>query len=131
MNRVVLFGRLTTDGELKQTQGGVTVYNNSIAVNRMKKDDPADFFKITAFNKPAELISQYFHKGQRILVEGVLRQEQWTAKDGGKRSTVSVIVNNFEFIEPKTSGNNGNFADDAPSVDNFDPDEITDDEVPF
>ena len=70
MNKVVLVGRLTKDPELRYAAGsGVSTCRFTVAVNRIKKDE-ADFINCVAFNKPAELIAQYFVKGRQIAIAG-------------------------------------------------------------
>lgn len=99
MNTTILMGRLTADPELKYTPSGVPVAQFSLAINRPGKDKGTDFFNCVAFNKTAESIATYVHKGNRLLVNGSLSQENFTKKDGTKVNQVKVIVNQFDFIE--------------------------------
>ena len=100
MNLVVLTGRTTKDPELKYSESGSAYCKFTIAVNRMKKDDGADFIFCTAFGKTAELISEYVKKGHHIGVQGRLQQETYE-KDGQKQRKTGVTVDKVEFLESK------------------------------
>jgi single-strand DNA-binding protein len=65
-----------------------------------------------AFNRQtgrqlADIIEQYFRKGQQYFIEGHLKFDQWTSKDNEKRSKLKVVVDNFEFLEPRPGGPSG------------------------
>lgn len=110
MNVVVLIGRLTDNPELRHTNSDIAVTRFSIAVDRKVKsgeDRQADFINIVAWRQTAEFITTYFKKGQRIGIEGSLRMNQYTDKDGNKRTTYEVVVNNAHFVESKRDNGNG------------------------
>ncbi len=113
MNVVVLVGRLTDNPELRHTNSNISVTRFSIAVDRAYRsgeERQADFINIVAWRQTAEFITRYFTKGQRIGIEGSLRMNQFTDKDGNKRTTYEVVVNNAHFVENKRdSGNAGSF----------------------
>ena len=113
MNVVVLIGRLTDNPELRHTNSNISVTRFSIAVDRAYRsgeDRQTDFINIVAWRQTAEFITTYFKKGQRIGIEGSLRMNQFTDKDGNKRTTYEVVVNNAHFVENKRdSGNAGGF----------------------
>lgn len=100
LNKIVLGGRITADPELKQTTGGVPVTAFTVAVNR-GKEQVADFIDCTAFNRTAELVSQYFRKGSQIIVVGALRIEAWKDRNGNNRRTARVLVDEVQFVDPK------------------------------
>ena len=97
-NLVILTGRLTKDPELKYGASGTAYCKFTLAVNRMKKDDPADFIFCSAFGKTAELIAEYVKKGQQVGVQGRLQQDTYE-KDGEKISKTGVTVDKIEFLE--------------------------------
>lgn len=104
MNIAIIKGNLTRDPELKFTQGGSSIANFSVAVNRKWKDPAGNekeevaFIEVTAFGKTAETIAQYFKKGRPILLEGRLKQDTWDDKQTGqKRSKLYVVLERFEF----------------------------------
>ena len=116
-NKVILGGRLTADPELKQTQSGIAVVSFSVAVNRRfsknaTQQSETDFFNVTAWRATAEFVSRYFHKGQRIALQGSLQSRKYTANDGSQRTVYEVVVDNAFFCESK-GGNAGG----APSYD--------------
>ena len=97
-NLVILTGRLTKDPELKYGASGTAYCKFTLAVNRMKKDDPADFIFCSAFGKTAELIAEYVNKGNNLGVQGRLQQDTYE-KDGEKISKTGVTVDKIEFLE--------------------------------
>lgn len=123
MNVVILYGRLTRDPELKYSQGGVANCFTTVAVDRgMTKEKrqqaeaagrpTADFIGIKAFGKTAELMANYFHKGNRIALEGRIQTGSYE-KNGERVYTTDVIVNRLHFVESAKEnggGNNGSFA---------------------
>lgn len=121
MNLVVLYGRLTKDPELRYSQSGTPSCFTSVAVNRaMSKEKreeaeaagqpTADFIGIKAFGKTAEILSNYFHKGNRIAVEGKIATGSYE-KNGERVYTTDIIVNRVHFIESaKENGGGQGFA---------------------
>lgn len=104
MNHVALKGRLTKDIELRQTNGGDSVCSFNLAVDRRFKnrdgERKADFITCQAWKQTAEFISKYFSKGQEMIVEGNLQVRDWEDKDGNKRVSTEVVVENVEFCGP-------------------------------
>lgn len=99
MNKVIIMGRLTREPELRQTQQGTAVCSFSIAVNRRfakEGQQNADFINCTAWQKTAEFICKYFHKGDMIAVIGRLETRQWE-KDGKKQYATDVVVDEAYF----------------------------------
>lgn len=104
MNFVVLMGRMTRDPQIRTINaqsGDMSVANFTIAVDRGGKDKGADFISCKAFGKTADAIGTYFHKGQRIAVQGSIQTGSYTNKDGVKVYTTDVIANRWEFCESK------------------------------
>ena len=100
MNKVSLVGRLATDVDARQTQTGKAVSRFRLAVNRRSRDDGADFIGCVAWNKTAELIEKYVHKGDRVGVVGRIQTGSYE-KDGQKIYTTDVVVEEIEFLEKK------------------------------
>lgn len=111
-NKVILMGRLTRDPQNGQLPSGTPVCEFGLAVNRQWKDaqggskEEVLFVDCTAFGKVGQAIGTHLTKGRAIHVEGHLKLDQWEAEDGGKRSKIRVIVEQFRFVDSK--GNNGN-----------------------
>lgn len=116
LNRVILMGRLTADPELRQTQSGISFVKFNIAVNRKFKDDngerQADFISITAWRKTAEFIADYFSKGQMIVIEGSLRNNNYTDANGVKHYSMDVLADNVSFA----GGRNDNYTANTPQT---------------
>ncbi|MBN1532645.1 MAG: single-stranded DNA-binding protein [Spirochaetes bacterium] len=135
INRVVLIGRLVKDPDLRYTQGGSSVASFSVANNRSyvssgEKKEIVSYFNCVAWGKLGELIVQYTKKGHRIGIEGRLQQRSWEDQNGNKRSTVEVIVENFQFLTPKGSGQEG--GDDIPTpAPDSEPNPFSDEDIPF
>lgn len=118
MNLVVLYGRLTRDPELRYSQSGTANAFTTIAVDRgLSKEKrqeaqanghpTADFIGIKAFGKTAEILGNYFHKGNRIAVEGKISTGSYD-KNGQTIYTTDVIVNRVHFIESAKENGGGN-----------------------
>jgi len=102
LNKVILTGNLTRDPEVKYSASGMTYVRVGIAVNRFSKEKNAvDFFNLVAFDKTAEFLGKYFAKGSKILIDGQLRTNSYTDKDGVKRTSTEIIVDRIEFASSK------------------------------
>ena len=102
MNRLEIIGRLTRDPEIRMTQDGqTTIARFGIAVDRRGKDQKADFFNVTAFNKTAQFAEKYLKKGTKIAICGRIQQDEYTNKDGQKVTNVIIIADELEFCESK------------------------------
>lgn len=99
MNKANLIGRVTKDIEVKQATNTM-VAKFTLAVNRRKKDDGADFISCTAFGKTAEAMGQYVHKGDRVGIVGRIQTGSYE-KDGNKFYTTDIIVEELDFLEGK------------------------------
>lgn len=114
MNKVMLIGRLANDPDLRFTAGsGTAVARFSLAVDRRfsGKDGQkeADFIRIVAWNKAAEIIANYMSKGRQIAISGRIQTGSYDDKDGKKVYTTEVIVEDFQFLDNK-GNSNGNAA---------------------
>jgi len=98
-NKVILLGNLTRDIEMRNTQSGMALAKFGMAVNRKVKDrETTCFVDLTAWGRQAEVLSQYVQKGSQLFVEGRLEYSTWESQDGGKRSKLEVVVENFQFV---------------------------------
>lgn len=116
LNRVILIGRLVADPEYRQTQSGVSVCRFRIAVDRpyqKDKEKQADFIGCTAWRNTAEFVSRYFTKGKMIIVEGCLRNNDYTDQNGVKHYSMDVLAQNVAFGESKGSSEGGQPAQPA------------------
>lgn len=110
VNKCILIGNLTRDPQIKQVTSGTMVCEFGIAMNRKYKVGEEDreevcFLDCAAFGRQGEVIQKYCQKGKSLYIEGRLRWDSWDDKNGGgKRSKVSVVVENFQFLGGRDDG---------------------------
>jgi single-strand DNA-binding protein len=130
LNKVMLIGRLTRDPEVRTFANGGKVAAMGFAVTNRRKnaqtgqweDDPC-FLDLEAFNRGeggrqlADLVASSLRKGQQVFIEGHLRFDQWTDREGQKRSKLKVVVDNLQFLEPRSmDGGSGSSSRPAPAT---------------
>ena len=104
MNTCNFTGRLTKDPELKATQSDKKYTRFCLAVDGIKDKDgnkTADFIDCIAWNKSAEIITQYARKGSKLGVSGRLHTTMYETDNGENRKRVEVIVNEFDLLDSK------------------------------
>ena len=106
LNHIVIMGRLTRDPELRYTQSQTPVASFTVAVDRDfgSRDGgerQTDFIDCVAWRQTAEFVSKYFTKGSMAVVSGRLQIRDWTDRDGGKRRSAEVVVDNMYFGESR------------------------------
>lgn len=105
INKVMLTGRLTRDPELRYTPSGVAVMTFSLALNRRYKDQSGEwkeevsFVSVVAWQRQAELASEYLKKGSAVFVEGRLQSRSWETGEGQKRSVLEVRAERLQFLD--------------------------------
>jgi len=123
-NKIILAGNLTRDVEVRYTQGGSAIGNTAIATSRKFKSATGEqkeevlFVDLTFFGRTAEIANQYLRKGSKVLVDGRLKLDQWTAQDGSKRSKHSVTVENLQMLGSKDDAQGGGY-NAAPAGDTY------------
>ena len=129
-SKAIIMGNVTRDPELRSIASGSQVCSFSVAVNRnFKGQDGSDkesvsFINCTAWNKAAEIIAEYAKRGTGIMVCGRLEQRSFEGKDGTKRSTTEIVVEDFNFLGG--SSNSASFSGASDSSD----EEIVPDDIP-
>ena len=106
LNHITIMGRLTRDPELRYTQSQTPVASFSLAVDRDfgsrdGGEKQTDFIDCVAWRQTAEFVSKYFTKGSMAVVSGRLQIRDWTDRDGGKRRSAEVVVDNMYFGESR------------------------------
>ena len=130
-SKAIIMGNVTRDPELRAVSSGTQVCSFSVAVNRNFKGgdgenkESVSFINCTAWGKAAEIISQYAKKGTGIMVSGRLEQRSYEAKDGSKRSTTEIVVEDFNFLGGRDS--NADYSNEGAQEA---PDDIVPDDVP-
>lgn len=113
LNRVQLIGNLTRDPELRYTPQGTAVCTIGLATNRSwttdngEKHEETEFHRIVAWNKLAELCSQFLVKGRKIYVEGRLSTRSWTGQDGAQKSVTEVVIDDMILLDNKGAHTGG------------------------
>ena len=108
MNRLTIIGRMVRNPEQRVTQNGTQVCTFTVAVNRRPKEgeEPqADFFKVTAWRKLAEVCGRYLQKGFRVAVTGPVGLEEWQGKDGQNRAQMAITAEDVEILTSKAEAN--------------------------
>jgi single-strand DNA-binding protein len=125
LNSFVGIGNLTREPEIRYTNNNLKVAQITIAINRKEE---VDYIDCVAFDKKADIIEQYLHKGNRVAVEGRLQTNMYE-KDGKKYKSMNILINNIEFLNTnnKVVEENGI----KKEVENGEPQAIWNDELPF
>lgn len=146
MNNVSIIGRITKDIELRATTSGLPAVSMCIVINNGKDKDgnerPADFPKVYVYDKQAENVNEYCHKGSLVGITGRIKTRTWDKEDGTKGYETYILASRVQFLDTKASEGagipepdyvpskeekeeNDPFADFGESV------EISDDDLPF
>lgn len=137
-NKIILVGNLGRDPELRYTPQGTPVCSFTVATNEKRKDragemqDFTTWFRITLWGRQAETASQYLTKGRPVYIEGRLRLEEYTDREGNKRQSLEVNATDIHFISSNRSDESSSAAKASPIIDHqtTEPD-LSDDDIPF
>lgn len=99
MNVVTLIGNLASDVDLRDVGDDRKVASFLLAVDRPGQDAGADFVRVSAWNKQAEVCHRYLAKGKRVAVDGRLRSRSWE-EEGKRRTAIEVVANRVQFLSP-------------------------------
>lgn len=118
-SKAIIAGNLTRDPELRSTGSGTSVCSFSVAVNRVyrgtdgsNKED-VSYIDCSAWGKLGEMIANYAKKGSGVLVSGRLNQRSWEDKNGNKRSSVEIVVEDFNFTGSSKDGGSSSYSSNA------------------
>ena len=118
-NKVIFLGNLTRDIDLKYLPSGSAVAKSSIATSyKYKAQDGSQkeevcFLEFTIFGRIGEVANQYLKKGSKVLLEGRLVLEQWTAQDGSSRSRHSLRVEEMKMLDSKGSNEGSSYGNNS------------------
>jgi len=111
MNSVNVIGRITQDIELRATASGLSAVSMFVAINNGKDQDgndrPADFPKVYVYDKQAENVAQYCHKGSLVGITGRIKTRTWDKEDGSRGYETYILANRVQFLDTKQSGGAG------------------------
>jgi single-strand DNA-binding protein len=103
-NKITIIGYLGRDPELRYTPQGTAVCSISVATTERRKnqagdyDDHTTWFRVTVWNRQAELANEYLAKGRQLYIEGRLRQEEYTDREGNPRTSLEVNATDIQFL---------------------------------
>ncbi len=147
INKVILIGNLGADPEIRQTQGGSSVANLSLATSETWKDkqtgqqqEKTEWHRVVAFNRLAEIMGEYLRKGSKVYVEGRLQTRKWQDQSGQDRYTTEVVVNEMQMLDSRGGtapmgddgfGSRGGSSASSSGSDNAPPADDMGDDIPF
>jgi single-strand DNA-binding protein len=114
LNRVTLIGNLTRDPELRYTPAGMAVVSFGLATNRSwmtkqgERKEDAQFHRIVAWNKLAELCSQLLAKGRRVYVDGRIQYREYVDQENNKKQISEIVIDDMIILDNKGSHHNDN-----------------------
>ncbi len=114
-NKIILVGNLGRDPELRYTPQGSAVCSFSMATNEKRRDKSGEFqniatwFRVTLWGNQAETAAKYLTKGKQVYVEGRLRMDEYTDREGAIQKTLEVNGTDMQFIGSREDGGGGNF----------------------
>ncbi len=103
-NKITIVGYLGRDPEIRYTPQGTAVCNVSVATTERRKnvtgeyEDHTTWFRVTFWNRQAELANEYLAKGRQVYIEGRLRQEEYTDREGNRRTSLEVNATEMQFL---------------------------------
>ena len=121
INRVVLVGRLTKDPVLRKTGSGASVVSFTVACDRRVKTEgqpTADFINTVAWNKTADIVAQYTHKGSLVGVEGRIQTRSYDDQSGRRMYVTEVVADRIQFLESKNASANNDSTGYTPDYNN-------------
>ena len=107
INRVILVGRLTKDPILRKTTNGASVVSFTVACNRLFKQEgqpEADFINTVVWNKTAESVAKYTHKGSLVGVEGRIQTRSYDDRDSKRVYVTEVVADDVRFLDSRNAG---------------------------
>lgn len=127
MNKLTIIGNVTRDPETRTTSNGKNVCSFTVAVNS-RKSEKADFFRVSAWDKKAELCQQYLAKGRKVAVMGPVSVSVYQSNSGETRADMNVNADEVEFL---SRGENGSGETEAPAPAKGFTDVTNDEDLPF
>ena len=100
MNKIIIIGNLTGDPAIRTTRDGISVCDFTVAVNGHRKEDPAQFFRVSVWRQMAENCHKYLAKGRKVCVTGAVSAHTYQGNDGATRVSLDIQANEVEFLSP-------------------------------
>ena len=132
MNLCIFIGNAVRDADLKGSSTGMGYVRFPIAINGGYGDKKTvNYFDLVAFGKTAEAISKYVRTGVKYAFTCEAKQDKYTNKNGDRVSTISFVVKDFEFVQPKTANSTARSVEGETPEGFINLDQEVGDEVPF
>ena len=128
MNKIIIIGNLTGDPAIRTTRDGISVCDFTVAVNGPRKEDPAQFFRVSAWRQMAENCHKYLSKGRKVCVTGAVSAHPYQGNDGATRVSLDIQASEVEFLSP-ASGDSQQQSAPEPQQPVYTP--VTNDDLPF
>ena len=129
MNKIIIIGNLTGDPAIRTTRDGISVCDFTVAVNGHRKEDPAQFFRVSVWRQLGENCHKYLAKGRKVCVTGAVSAHTYQGNDGTTRVSLDIQASEVEFRSPASGDSQQQSASD-PQQPAYTP--ITpDDDLPF
>lgn len=133
INKVIIVGTLGNDPETRYTGDGKAIASVSVATSEQwtdkatgQKQERTEWHRVKFFGRLAEIAAQYLKKGSSVYVEGSLRIDKYTDKQGVERYTTDIIANEMQML-----GGAGKPTAQRAVKTATDPQDFVDDEIPF
>ena len=113
VNKVFILGNLGNDPEIRYTATGTAVAKLSVATNEYwnnkegNRENHTEWHRVVVWGKQGENCAQYLSKGRSVFIEGKIRTNEWTDKDGQKRYTTEIIAQNVQFVGQNVANADG------------------------
>ncbi|HTA65529.1 MAG TPA: single-stranded DNA-binding protein [Xanthomonadaceae bacterium] len=104
INKVILVGNLGDDPEVKYTQGGMAICTIRLATTSVRNDkdgqkqERTEWHRVKLFGKLGEIAGEYLRKGRQCYIEGSIRYDKYTGKDGVERYTTDIIADDMQML---------------------------------
>lgn len=107
-NKIIIVGYLGRDPEIRYTPQGTAVCHFPVATTDKRKDSAGEtqqittWFRISVWGRQAEVANQYLAKGRQVYLEGRLRQQEYTDREGQRRTSLEVTASEIHFLSPRS-----------------------------
>jgi single-strand DNA-binding protein len=137
VNKVILIGRLGKDPEVRKINEGTTVCNFPLATREVYKNsdgsynEQTEWHNIVMWRGVAERAERILKKGFNVFIEGKIKTRSWDDKEGHKRYTTEIVVENFQLLEKKINTESNASTDNNTSANTDIVEPSFDDDLPF
>lgn len=139
-NKIIVIGYLGRDPEIRYTADGTPVCSFTVATTEKRKDKSGEFqdvttwFKVSAWQRLAEVANQYLSKGKQVYIEGKLSQSEYTDRDGNTRTSLEIRCSDLQFLGARGEEGGSSQREERPVRGNASQESsapISDDDIPF